>query len=411
MPKLGDAAEGVDVLDMHIDEAINSADDDADFNATDDSQAAATQSPEPAPSAQAPTPEPSGAGGAVRDTHAGTQQGSAPTQQAPTPHQQQTDDGQSFARPVRDDGKGNFVDPQSGQVIARAGAERRMFEKARKMEGELGNARTTIQRAAQEVNTLRSQVQQLQAQAQQPQAEHAYVSQAKQKNLSDREVQVAFDIVAQLRDNPVAGVQWVLQSAMAQGYNMEQLLGTTQDGAPNPALNMGAVRQMIDSAVKPLTEQQQREADARQQQQDAQTQYNNFVQTHQHADVHMEAIAQLCQRNSNLSPERAYFEIKSYAMQHQLDFSKPLGPQLAGRQQPPHGMQPPMTVEQYNQQFGQGQQPAQQQGGAPMQPNNPPIPQGGVNPDLTVQSHDSAGANDDWDNIISTSMREAGMRR
>lgn len=411
MPKLAvsDNDAEQDILNMHVESAIENADDDAEFNEQPSQQQQQTtqgalqdidQGIDTQPGQQQTATQTAGAvDTGLSRANATNQPGQQTQTQTQVVDQQQTHAEQSFARPVRADQQGNFVDPQTGQVVARAGAERRMFERARRVEGELTNTRSQLQQARHEVQRLSQAIQQ--QQQQQPQ-EPAIITSARQRGISDNELQVGLDIVAQIKTDPIAGARFVLQSAMAQGYNLEQIIGT-QDGVPNSALDMGAVRNMINSAVEPLTNAQQQQQQREQQQNDAQQQYNTFVATHEHASVHMDAIATLCKNNPNLSPERAYYEVKMFAAQNGLDFSQPLGPQVAMRSAP-------VTVDQMNQQL-QTQQTQQTQQRAPMQPNQPPLPTSGVSSDLNIQTHGTASSDDDWDSIISQSMQEAGMRR
>lgn len=399
MPRLN-VTDDQDPIDSAVDAAIENSNDDFGFGGnlddpiTDDmvnddatTQTQSSQNTNAAEySANAQPPQPSTDAGQQPASNEGTQQQSTSQTPSQTDNQQQADGQRQFGQQVRDDGQGNFVDAQTGQLVARRGAERRMYEKARKMETTLVNTQQELARIQQHTQRLAHE---LQTRQQQQPEEPAVVKTARERNLSDQDMQLGLDIVSQIKTNPVQGVQWVLQTAMQQGYTIEQLLGQTPDGQSNVgSLQMGAVKQMIDQAVQPLTQRQQHEQQEAQQREEVQRKYETFVNSHPFSNVHMDAIVDLVQNNPNLTPESAYYEIKLFAQQNGLDFSQPLAPQVQAMQQQ---QQVPM----------QPQQPVTAQ---------PPIPGGGVNPNLYAQTPRHANANDDWDSIINESMREANMQ-
>lgn len=324
------------------------------------------------------------------------QQGVGNRQDATQQQQGQQQQQRQFGQRVREDGRGNFVD-EKGKMVARAGAERRLYEQARRFENDLINERNTVQKASQAVRQLQTRLQQAEQHVQQIQQnapkELEAVSQARKSGMQDQEIALGIDIVAQLKANPIQGVRRVLQSAQAQGYNLKDILGEDVQGTSG--IDMGAVKQMIDTQLQPITEAQRRQQAEEQRQQEGQQAYQQFVATHPNADVHMSLISDYVSRNPNLSAESAYYEIKMFAAQNGLDFSKPLGPQVAQTRQ---------------QQTTQQQQQQQQ---------NMPLPNGagmntgfdgGIGGQQPANSNASSGANDDWDSIISTSLRESGMQ-
>jgi len=98
----------------------------------------------------------------------------------------------------------------------------------------------------------------------------------------------------------------------------------------------------------------------------------------------MDAITTLLQNNGNMTPEQAYFEVKTYALSNNLDFTQPLMPQIQARGN----------------------------GGTQRQANQPnrPMPNGNGSRNVQTQSPNIANGDDDWDAIVRGAMTESGMQ-
>ena len=302
-----------------------------------------------------------------------------------------------YGERVRDDGRGNFIN-DAGKVVARAGAERRMYEGARRMETRAINAeqqsavlQNDIRSMADQLATLREQV----TTAQNDTSiidNHPTLSAMRSNNLDDADMQAAIGIVSQLKTDPVSGARRVLQAAMAQGYNINQIITVDQNGQlsfPDNGLNAGTVQNMINTAVNGIQQQSNQgngQQTATNNDEDAARQrYTAFVQSHPFADVHIQQLTQFAQQN-NLTPERAYQEIRLYAINNNLDFTKPLGPQVQARQ----------AATANTQQNGQQV--------------NMSLPMGnGIAPGGMQNHQVNNAADDSWEDIINSSMDAAGF--
>jgi len=85
---------------------------------------------------------------------------------------------------------------------------------------------------------------------------------------------------------------------------------------------------MLDARLKPFTDDREAIKAETEANATAQKQYTDFVNTHQFATTHEQPIARLLAQSPNLSPEAAYFQLKAWALERKLDFSKPLAAQL-----------------------------------------------------------------------------------
>ena len=206
-------------------------------------------------------------------------------------------------RPTGFDANGNVVDAQ-GVVVAKAGAERRLFERAARASDELGKAQ-------QQVQLLTNQLAQ----------NNALDGQVRQFGLEPSEVTVGLQLAAQFKRDPVGVARTILQQVQAMGHNIE--------GAPAAGVDMAAMKQMVSEAVAPFTQQQAQQAQDQQSRAAAETQLNNFYNRYPNASVQEESIASMVREGLGL--EEAYLQLENYALKNNLDISKPLRPQIQAR--------------------------------------------------------------------------------
>lgn len=213
------------------------------------------------------------------------------------------------------DDKNNIVDPRSGQIIAKAGSERRMYEKMQRQEILLNDRSEKLEKYEKDSKDSST-----------------YFGMVKQAGLSMDEIGEAFNIAIQFKQDPVGAAKKVLEQVLALGHNVTDILGADAGNA----IEMSGISRMIDERLKPLITplQQQRATD--QQTKEAQVKLAAWLDENEYADVHLNAIDKLVGDNG-ISPQKAYNELYKFAIKHQLDFSKPLGPQIAERQSARNG--------------------------------------------------------------------------
>ena len=211
-------------------------------------------------------------------------------------------------KPLRNE-KGELVD-KDGNVIAATRAEKREFFAQNRM-------RHALDKIDAENKTLKQQLQGLQQLQQLP----------TRLGLQTEQVVEAMQFRAQLESDPINAVREIVARVLQSGYTMDQLFG---EGAP-AAINAKIISDQLDTRLKPITdrfaasEREQRITEA------AEKDLNDFVDTHPYADIHGEQIARMVQQY-DLTPEKAYYELRVAVLEKGLDFSKPLGPQVeAGR--------------------------------------------------------------------------------
>lgn len=276
----------------------------------------------------------------VSDTHEGTQQdfdlssmtvddlqeertdvdATVDQQVQPQEVQQQTQDSakrQTQQRPGTDE-QGNLVAPD-GTVVARSGAERRHYERARNMEAHVRNVEAELARVNEQLAESRASFQQFQS-----------------SGLTPEQATNGIQWVARFHKDPVETVKQLLTGLESQGINVRQQL--FPDGG---AVDMAAIQQMLDQRLAPLTQATQQRAAEQQAVVAARRAYDEFVARHEHANVHEDQIAAIMQKTGSDAPS-AYWRLNAWAARNGLDFSKPLGPQMQtqsrqGGTTPPRG--------------------------------------------------------------------------
>lgn len=295
-------------------------------------------------------------------------------QQQPTGQQQgqpaSTTEGQQDAgqRIVKSDSQGNLVDGQ-GNVVAKAGAERRLYEKASDLTEKVRQSSGYIQQLQQQNEQLKQQMTTQQALNGMPQ----------QLGLSDTDAVMGMRLISSFRKDPAATIKYILTEAKAMGHNLDVEGMSSQ-------VDMGAIARMIEQHTAPLRQNHEQQQEAERAQQEALQTYNAFVNNpnHPYAQIHENEIARLYQADPSLSLEAAYYKLQSWAYANGLDFRQPLMPQMQARQQQP--------------------QPAQQQSAQARSGTAPLVP-GGGNAQPQEQEAVYADPDESYESIIRKAMQ------
>lgn len=193
------------------------------------------------------------------------------------------------------DKQGNLVDA-NGNLIAKAGRERREFSQFGKIQQELTQLRNSALEQQQTTTLLQTH------------------------GISKDELGHALVLYATLKKDPVKGAALLLEQIKAAGYNI--------DGMDMGAINLNALSRMIDEKIKPfISDRQATERDASLRQ-EATQRYEAFISEYPDAVVHEDVLANMMTQGVASTPEAAYNKLMRFAMQHGLDWSKPLKQQI-----------------------------------------------------------------------------------
>lgn len=261
---------------------------------------------------------------------------------------------------------GSVIGPD-GETIAKPGAERRHWERARQQEQRAVAAERSISELNQRV-----------AQA------DAYLHAGKELGLSADEQLSSLKLFGWFKREPEAMLKWLLTEAQSRGYNMNTILGQDSQG-----VNIEAVTKAVQAQLKPLIDSHQERAQWDRASQEAQTELNAFYNEFPNAPVHETQIANLMTGYEQKFPGRtlslreAYLYLDNWATREGLDMSRPLEPQLEARQAG-------KTLQQ------QRRQPAN-------------FPRGRGGPVETVKEASGSFNEFSYDSIVASAMKESGL--
>jgi hypothetical protein len=302
-----------------------------------------------------------GEGDAVDDEQSTvTEQETQEVQSADTPPAESTPDGRTEGGSTDQQGQEVPRGPQDlvdreGNVVARGGKERRFYETAQK-------ERQRADTLENEVNTLRTKVEAFEGTANLP----------NQYNLTPEELTTGAQLISAFKDNPVETIKYLLTEAQSAGHNIE---GVGQ------GTDVAALSRMLDDKLSPLTTEKQQNLEYQQRQEQATQVYNQFMSSYPDAAVHQDTLAQLLERDKSLSPEAAYFKLKSFYLEKGLDWNTPLA-----------------THEQNIQAQVAASENTQSS-----------LPSGNTPADNITDATQIASVDTDMEDIIKDSMREAGI--
>jgi len=266
----------------------------------------------------------------------------------------------------------DLVDPVTGKVVAQGGIERRVFEEG--------------QRHARDNAALKQQVGQLQGFVN---SVSEVTREAARLNIKPEDQIIAMKVMADFLRDPVRTVQYLVEEVKSKGYPIPFLT----EGV-SPGMDMNAIARMIDQKMAPLTNQQQQSVQQQQLRQRAEQELNAFLGDNTEAEQNLDVLSEMLQAQPGLTIQSAYTKMIRWSHEQGLDWTQPLKPQIAARQQ-------------------QGQQPTHQQ---TQQPNQRPLP-GSRSVGTGAQRANNANGsgaqfneNASWAEIIRSSMEENNIR-
>jgi len=238
-----------------------------------------------------------------------------------------------------------------GNMVARGGAERRIYERnavsrAVQLEGENRNLKQQVD-TYERANGIGSQL-----------------------GLNPGEVAVGAQLIDGLKRNPIETVKNLLTELQSKGHNIEDLGG----------VNVGAITTAIQEQLRPLVERFQQSDHVTRARADAETTYNNFMTAKPDARIHEDSLAHLLQQRQEagqpMSLDEAYLTLRNYYYEKSLPWDKP----LSAFKTPNTGAAPNVNT-----------------------PNPANLPTGRGNPqsgDIVPHVENMAGESDEWDDII-----------
>lgn len=203
----------------------------------------------------------------------------------------------------------------NGNVIAKAGAERRFYEENVKLKRERDNFNQKVLPALrQNYDAMLNKVQAY---------ENTFAS-LRMGDLSNEDIQLGLELIRQWKKSPADTMNFLLTQAKRSGINID---------SESNSVNMEAINQMLDDKLKPFYQ----EREAYEEQQRIQTEsrqiYDNFINKYPDAKIHSNELAYLIRKNPNESLDSIYYQLKMHYMQNGYDFNTPLAEILKQKNQ------------------------------------------------------------------------------
>lgn len=216
-------------------------------------------------------------------------------QPAPQPQPQQRQIPQSAE--VRSDAKGNIIDKKTGQIVARAGKEARLYQGMHRARQERDTATRATQEVTERLNKaveIGTQLFERLKEMQTNQGDYA----PERYNLNRNEAIEALNFAKEAKSDPVGTIKKLLTRAATNGIDLSSI--GLAGGNFDPKSLMDLVRSTIDERMTPLRERTQRESDQEKAQREAQEsrdastkELNTFLQANPEARQFLPAFHQV----------------------------------------------------------------------------------------------------------------------
>lgn len=231
-------------------------------------------------------------------------EGSSGTEQDKEVNKTNNNNQQTKQKQQRNNNSQDLLD-ENGNVIAKAGAERRFYEENVRLKKERDHFNNNIMpRIKQEYDTMVAKIEAYNQTFQSMQA----------GDLTSQDIQLGMELIRQWKQSPADTINFLLTQAKSYGINVDE----------NSKSDMAAINQMLDQKLQPFIqerENKQREIEANQRAQDT---YNRFINKYPDAEKHVDELAYLYRKNPNVSLDEVYWQLKNYYFDNGYDFNTPL---------------------------------------------------------------------------------------
>lgn len=201
---------------------------------------------------------------------------------------------------------GDLVD-KDGNIIAKAGAERRFYEQAMRLKQERDVFHSQV------LPKLRKNYTDLQNRVN---SYNAAMEALKAQDLSSDDIQTGIELIRQWRKSPAETMKFLLTQAKSYGINIDE--------GEKSNIDLSAISQMIDEKLKPFNQERENAQRVQQIRQNATNTYNNFINKYPDVRNHTNEIAYLLKNDPSLSLDTAYYVLRNYYSTKGYDFNTPL---------------------------------------------------------------------------------------
>lgn len=200
---------------------------------------------------------------------------------------------------------------ENGNLIAKAGAERRVYEEAKKIKEDWNKFNSTVlPQIKQQYDEAMNIVKNLQS----------LDSLVKVNNLTHEELNTIAQVAVEFKKNPVGALKMMLTNAVKQGYDVSEIINAGQSQSIESILS-----KKLEPLQQFLAKSQQQEQEEVIQQQIAQ-EVAEFQNTFPFSKIHSKEIVEVTRQmglEENIANyTKAYWKLRSFYEQKGYDFSK-----------------------------------------------------------------------------------------
>ena len=226
------------------------------------------------------------------------------------------------------DAKGNVIDPRTGQILARAGSEARIFNRVHKQAMDyVRTAGGHFQNRLSETNTRLNRAVEIGLELEQ-QLQQARESQAAIQafELTQDELVQAAGLAKRAKTDPLGTIKYLLTEASVRGIDLQQL--GLQPGSIDPKSLNEIIQQNIARATKPIeqmTQEQKRLQTAQQEEQryrdQAEEMAVTFFNKNQAAKQYMPIFKRVYEKpeNQHMSLDEVWAKLQLHLMRRGID--------------------------------------------------------------------------------------------
>lgn len=206
----------------------------------------------------------------------------------------------------------------NGNIIAKAGAERRFYEENVKLKRDKEIFNTKV------LPTLKENYNNMLAKVQ---AYDETFKALRADDLTPDDIQTGLELVRQWKKSPADTMKFLLTQAKSYGINVEGV---------NSGVDAAAINQMLDQKLQPFIQEREQREQERQIQEKAKRTYDDFMSKYPDAINHTDELAYLYKRNPNMSLDAIYYQLRNHYAENGYDFNTPLVEILNSRKQKPN---------------------------------------------------------------------------
>lgn len=207
---------------------------------------------------------------------------------------------------------------KDGNVLAKGGAERRLYEENAKLKRERDHFNTNI------LPVLKQNYTNMQTKlASYDEAFKAMHS----SDLTPDDIQTGIELIRNWKKSPEDTIKFLLTQAKSYGINVDN---------DKTGVDMAAINTMLDQKLQPFIQEREQAIRMQQSKVSARNIYNNFMARYPDAANHKEEIAYLYRKNPNMGLDAIYYQLKNHYYENGYDFSTPLREILKNNSQKPN---------------------------------------------------------------------------